>query len=70
MHKIYNLIVVQKNEQLQAKAASDATFRAVKIDRDPIGYLMILKRLCFSNKYKKHPIQSLYLYKMRLYNTM
>ena len=26
MHKIYNLIVVQTNEQLQYKAASDATF--------------------------------------------
>ena len=26
MHKIYNLIVGQMNEQLQEKAASDATF--------------------------------------------
>ena len=32
MHKIYNLIVVQTNEQLQEKAASDATFEAVKTD--------------------------------------
>ena len=45
MHNIYNLIVGQKNEQLQEKAASDATLQAVKTDRDPIGYLMILKRL-------------------------
>ena len=29
MHKIFNLIVVQTNEQLQEKAASDATFQAV-----------------------------------------
>ena len=32
MHKIYNLIVGHKNEQLQEKAASDATFQAVNID--------------------------------------
>ena len=32
MHKIYNLIVGQTNEQLPEKAASDATFQAVKID--------------------------------------
>ena len=37
MHKIYNLIVGQTNKQLQYKAASDATFQAVKTDRDPIG---------------------------------
>ena len=49
MHKIYNLIVGQKNEQLQEKAASNATFQAVKTDQDPIGYLMILKKICFSN---------------------
>ena len=47
MHKIYNLIVGQTNEQLQEKAASDATFQAVKTDRDPICYLMILKKICF-----------------------
>ena len=45
MQKIYNLIVGQTNEQLQEKAASDATFQAVKTDQDPIGYLMILKRI-------------------------
>ena len=45
MHKIYNLIVVQTNEQLQEKAASDDTSQLVKTDRDHIGYLMILKRL-------------------------
>ena len=32
MHKIYNLIVVQTNEQLQEKAASDDTFQAVNTD--------------------------------------
>ena len=36
MHTIYNLILVQKNEQLQEKAASDATFQAVNTDQDPI----------------------------------
>ena len=50
MHKIYNLIVGQTNEQLQEKAASDATFQAVETDRDPIDYLMILKKICFSNQ--------------------
>ena len=32
MHKIYNLIVGQMNEQLKEKAASDATLQAVKTD--------------------------------------
>ena len=32
MHKIYNLVVVQTNEQPQDKAALDAIFKAVKID--------------------------------------
>ena len=32
MHKIYNLIIGQMNEQLQEKAASDDTFQAVKTD--------------------------------------
>ena len=45
MHKIYTLIVGQTSEQLQEKAALDATFQAVKTDRDPIGYLMILKKI-------------------------
>ena len=44
MHKIYNLVVRQMNEQLQEKVASDATFQLVKTDRDPIDYLMILKK--------------------------
>ena len=30
MHNIYNIIVGQTKEQLQEKAASDATFHAVK----------------------------------------
>ena len=54
MHKIYNLILGQKKEQLQEKAALEATFQAVKTDRDPIGYLIIQKRICFSNKYEQH----------------
>ena len=32
MHNIYNLIVGQTNKQLQEKAASDATFQAVKTE--------------------------------------
>ena len=70
MHKIYNLIVGQTNKQLQEKAASDATFQAVNTDRDPIGYLMILKRVCFSNKSEQRPIRWLCLSTRRRYNTM
>ena len=70
MHNIYNITVVQNKEQLQEKASSDATLQAVKTDRDPIGYLMILKRICFSNQSEEHPIRSLCLYTRRLYNTM
>ena len=40
MKKIYNIIVGQKNKQIQEKAASDATFQAVKSVRDPTGYLI------------------------------
>ena len=47
MHKIYNIIVGQTNEQIQEKAASDATFQTVNTDQYLIGYLMILKRICF-----------------------
>ena len=54
MHKIYNPIVGRTNEQLQEKAASDATFQAFKTDQDAIGYLMILKRIYFSNQSEKH----------------
>ena len=57
MQKIYHLIVVQTNEQLLERAASDSNFQAVKIDQYPIGYLIILKRLCFSNQTDYHPIQ-------------
>ena len=56
MHNLYNLIVVQTNEQLQKKLTPDATVHAVKPERDPIGYLIILKRLCFSNKFEQQPI--------------
>ena len=51
MHKIYNFIIGQRNEQLQEKAVLDATFQAIKADRESIGYLMILNRLCFSNQH-------------------
>ena len=70
MHKIYNLVVVQTNEQLQKKAALGATFYVVNTDWNPIGYLMILKSLCSSNPSKQHPIRLLCLYTSRLYNTM
>ena len=70
MHKIYNLVVGQTKEKLQDKAASESSFRAVKTDQYPIGYLMILKRLCFSNQYEQHPIHSLCLATRRMYNTM
>ena len=58
------------NEQLQEKAAPDATFQAVKTDRYPIGYLIILKKICLSNQSKQHPIRSLCFSTWRLYNTM
>ena len=51
MQKIYHIIVVQINKQLQDKAESDATFLAFETDQYRIGYLMILKRICFSNQY-------------------
>ena len=70
MHKIYNMIVVKTSEQLQEKAELDATFQAVKTDRDQIGYLMILKKICFSNQSEQHQIRSLWLSTRRLYNTM
>ena len=70
MQKIYNLIMGQRNEQLQEKKVSDATFHAVKTYRDPTGYMMILKRICFSNKSEQHPIRSLCLSTRRLYKTM
>ena len=70
MHKIYNLIEGQKNEQQQEKVESYATFQAVETERDPIGYLMILKRLWFSNQSKQHPIRSLCLATRCMYNNM
>ena len=70
MHKIYNVMVREKNEKLQEKTASDATFQAVKTDRDSIGYLMILKKICFSNQSEQHPIRSLCLSIRQLYNTI
>ena len=70
MHKIYNLIVGQTNEQLQWKATPDDTLQAVKYDRYPIGYLIILNMLCFSNKSKQKPIRSLCLATICMYSTM
>ena len=55
MKNIYKLIVDQTNEQLQEKVESDATFQAVKTSQDPIGYLLILKKLWFSNKTDQYP---------------
>ena len=69
MHKIYNLIFGQTNEQFHEKAALDATYQDVKADQDPIRYLKILNNLCFSNKSKHHPIRYLLLTTKRLYNT-
>ena len=51
MQKIYNLIMGQTNKQLQVKAASHANLQAVKSGRYPIGYLMILNKIFFSNQY-------------------
>ena len=45
MHKIYNLLVGQTNKKLQENAASETNFQAVKTDQEPIGHLMILKRI-------------------------
>ena len=70
LHKIYNLIVGQTNEKFQEKAAYDTTLQAVNTGRDPIGYLMILKKLCFSKKSEQHPICSIWLATRWLYNTI
>ena len=45
MHKIYNIILGQTNEQLQENAALESTSKVVKIGQDPIGYVMILRNL-------------------------
>ena len=47
MHKIYNLILVQINKQLQENAELESTFQEIKTDQDLIGYLIILKMICF-----------------------
>ena len=56
MHKIYNLIVVQTNEQPQEKAESDTTLQAFNTVQYSISYLMILNNICFSKKYEQQPI--------------
>ena len=70
MYNIYNIIMGHTNEQLQEKAASDATFHMVKSVQDPIGYLMIIKKLFFSIQSGHHPIRSIFLETRWLYNTM
>ena len=50
IQNIYKNILGNTNKQLQEKYAWDATLQAVKTGRDPIGYLMITKNLCFSNQ--------------------
>ena len=70
MHKIYNINLAQTNKQLQEKAASGATFQAVNTDQDPIGYLIILKRISFLNNSEQNPIRSLCLSTRRLYNNI
>ena len=70
MHKIYNLIMSQTNEQLQEQVESDATFHDVKSGRYHIGYLMILKKLFLSNQSKQHPNLSLCLTNGKIYNTV
>ena len=70
MHKIYNFVVGQTNEQLKEKVASDATLQAVNTDQVPIGYLMILKSLFFSNQSDQHQMRLLCLSTRRIYNTI
>ena len=70
MHKIYNLIVVQTHEQLQEKATPDKTLQAFKSEREPIGYLIILKRLYFSNKSEQKTIRWIWMAIMCMYNIM
>ena len=70
MHMIYNIFVGQTNKQLQDNAESDANFQAFNTGQYPIGYLMILNKLFFSNKYEQHPIRSLCLANRRLHNTI
>ena len=45
MHKVFNIIVIQTNKQLQEKESSDDTFHVVKTVRYPVGYLMILNKI-------------------------
>ena len=70
MHNIYNLILGQKNEQLPDKVASDATFQAVKTGRDPIGYLLVLKKICLSKQLEQQPIRYLCLATRTPYKNM
>ena len=61
---------VGQTGKLQEKEASNSTFQAVKSGQYPIGYLMILKKLCFLNQYEQHPILYLCLTTRQLYNIM
>ena len=46
------------------------TFQAFKSGKDPIGYLIIIKKLYFSNQYEKPLIRSICLETRQLYKTM
>ena len=46
MHKILNIIVGKTNEQLKQKSKLGATIQEIKAGLYPIGYLMILKKIC------------------------
>ena len=70
MHNIYNLIIGQTNKKIQEKASSDAAFQVINTYQDPIGYLMILKNICFSNQLEEHPTCSLCLTTRRLHNAI
>ena len=70
INKIYNIIVGQTNGQLKEKTSLVTTFQAINTGQDPIGYLIILKKICFSKQYEQHTIQSLCLATRRLYNTI
>ena len=62
--------MVHTNKKLQDKEALDAIIKAVKTGLDPIGYLMIIKNLCFLNQYEQQPIRCPFLTTRQLYKTI
>ena len=70
VYETYSYKMSPTYKQLQEKAASDATFQAVKTGQHPIGYLMIPNKVFFSNQYEEHPIRSLCLVTRLTYNTV